>query len=245
MQEKVIEALKSIGLSKTETIVYLDLVKNKPSLANEITRRTKVHKSNTYEALNGLIAKGFVEEVFKANKRFFSARDPRFLIDYLYQKEMEMKQIIPLITSSFNEDSYNEQEVSLSNGIVAARNSMLDLLKSDSEICSYSVPSGILEVLGEWFIDTFHKKRVERKIPLRMVFDENFEEGIKKLNKMPYTEAHHFGLPYSSSTFISLCKDIVLTIVLSNPIYVLKVKNKEIAKSYKDYFEIIWKNSKK
>ncbi|MFH1248587.1 MAG: helix-turn-helix domain-containing protein [archaeon] len=245
MQEKVIGALKSIGFSKNETIVYLDLVRNKPSLANEITRRTKVYKSNTYEALKGLIAKGFVEEVFKENKRFFAAKNPQFLIDYLSQKEREMKQIIPIITTHFNEDSYNEQEVSLTNGILAARNSILDLLKSDSEICSYSVPSEFLDVLGDWFMDRFHKKRIERKIPLRMVFDENFEEGIKKLNKMPYTEAHHSGLSYSSSTFISICGDTVLTIVLSDPIYVLTVKNREIVKSYRDYFEIIWKNSKK
>lgn len=244
MEEKILETLESIGMNKNEAKVYLYLSTNKPSLARDITKGTKIHKANTYEALKGLSSKGFIEEILRENKRLFVALNPKVILDYINKKEKEIKQIISILPTLSHKDS-GEEELSLTKGIFSARNALLDLLKYQTEIYSYSIPSTTEEFFGTWFFEEFHKLRIKKKIPMRLIYDEELKDLFKKLNKLKHTQVLHSGFPTSTLSFITICNNTVLTIVLSNPVMVIKVTNKELANSYKDYFEVLWKNSKK
>tara|TARA_Y100000296_G_scaffold84834_1_gene119224 strand:+ start:10164 stop:10352 length:189 start_codon:yes stop_codon:yes gene_type:complete len=60
-ENKVIGVLESIGFSKNEISIYLDLIRIGKSFAGDISKRTEIHRSNTYDILEKLLEKGIVD----------------------------------------------------------------------------------------------------------------------------------------------------------------------------------------
>ena len=54
------EVLESLGLTKVEIKVYLDLVRNGNSFVGNISRRTHLNRTNLYDVLQSLKHKGFI-----------------------------------------------------------------------------------------------------------------------------------------------------------------------------------------
>jgi sugar-specific transcriptional regulator TrmB len=246
MEEKILTMLKSIGFSRNETIVYMDLITRNNSSARDISDRTKIHRANTYEALNRLMETGFISEIVKEdNKRLFQAEHPRKLKEFIKQKEQEIEELLPAMSSIIKEENIEKDSIVLSKGLFAARNTITDLLEKKTPIDIYGMPSNILDTLGEGFLNDFHKQRVKKRIPLRLIFNQNFHEYINKLNKFQYTEARFSDLLYASFALIFICEDVVLLTLVSKNISSIEIKNKEIADSYRGYFGVLWEHAKK
>ena len=64
--EDVLKAFESVGIPRTQTVVYLDLLKNKESSATEISKRTKMHRANVYDTLTKLKERNLVYLTNKA-----------------------------------------------------------------------------------------------------------------------------------------------------------------------------------
>jgi sugar-specific transcriptional regulator TrmB len=244
MEERITETLRSIGFGKNEVAVYLDLLSNNCTLAKDIVYRTKIHKANVYETLKKLISLGFVKEIIQENKRYFIGQEPKILLDYLDQKQKEIKELIPSIPISSRDIKDNEPEISMSNGVVAARNEIMGLLLENCEILVQSVPKNASDSLGLWFIQDFHKQRIKKKIPFRIIYDDYTPDIVDWLKKLKYTKIRFSELKQSTPVFLGICNDIILTLVLTNPITIIKIKNKDVAVSYRDHFEVNWKISK-
>jgi sugar-specific transcriptional regulator TrmB len=245
MEEKVVSFLRSIGLSRNETIVYLDLISRKESSAREISNRTKLHRANAYEALKGLIENGFVTVNLKGDKKFFEAEHPKKLKDYIKQKEQEIEDILPTLHSISQEVSDESENVSMTKGLFAARNNLNSMLDRKQPIEVYGIPSNILDTLGEGFLNDFHKNRARKRIPIRMIFNHDYKDYISKLNKLQYTEARHSGTLYNSFALVFICEDIVLLCVVSDSVSTIEIQNKDISDSYRSYFNILWEHAKK
>lgn len=245
MEEKLFNALVSIGLHKNEALVYLDLVKFGTSLPKDITKRTQIHRVNVYDALKKLQELGFIEEILGLKKRYFKPFPPKTISHYLRQIESEIEGSVESLQYS-GKNGADEDKISIMKGVPAARATLLELLDLNSEIISFGVPSNVRDIIGEGFYtEEFHKVRVKRKIPIRVIFCEAADRIVDQINKMGSSEARSSGMKCHSHTYISICGDELITIILSSPVNVIKIHNKEIAQVYKDYFEVLWKNSKR
>jgi hypothetical protein len=86
---------------------------------------------------------------------------------------------------------------------------------------------------------------VKKKIPMRHIFNKSAEERITMLNKMHYTEARYLPAAFESKISTDICGDRVVLIFWEHPISAVVIDNSSIAKTYKNYFEILWKHAKK
>lgn len=68
--------LTSLGLSKTETQVYLASFELGPTSVQEIAKRARISRTAAYEAIELLSKRGLVSSFLRGKKRFFSAEDP-------------------------------------------------------------------------------------------------------------------------------------------------------------------------
>ena len=96
--EEIILSLESIGLSKNEVIVYLDLLGVGKSSAGDISKRVDIHRSNVYDTVEKLIKKGIITQTFEENRKVFYPISPKKLLDYFKQKEYDLetnKEILP------------------------------------------------------------------------------------------------------------------------------------------------------
>ena len=95
-----IENLVKIGLTKTESKVYLNLLKKKSFTSSEISRLSGISRSNTYEILNSLVSKGLCIEILGRVKKY-SAANPKTAFNGFLQKfkqncqqEIEYKSVL-------------------------------------------------------------------------------------------------------------------------------------------------------
>ncbi len=237
------ELLEFIGLHKNERLIYLDLLKHGASTAVEISKRTHIHRPNTYDALRKLIEKGFISQTKTLMKNLFKAMDAEKIKNYLDQKRQEIEVIIPEIKNLSNKTAEKE-DIIIAKGPFATREALLDMLEIGEEIKVFGASKEALDTFGEGFLNDFHAKRMKKKVFMRHIYNVNVADRIKKLNKMKYTAARHLSKQYDSLVSTNICGDTVVLIIFSSPVSVMTIKRKEIADAYSRYFNILWSRAK-
>lgn len=240
--EEIIKTMESIGLNKSETMIYLDLVKSGKSSAIGISKRTKIHRPNVYDTLDKLIEKGIVTQNIEENRKVFYPIKPANLLNYLKQKEFDLKKIIPQIEGIHNKPA-EQRRIVMSEGIRSFRAMLNNLLELNQSILAYGIPKDASEIIGG-FINDFHKRRIEQKIEMKHIYNRDADKRMRALNKMEHTKARYLPSLYDSETTTLICGDKVLLIFWKDPVSTIVIENKSIAKTYQQYFDIIWEEAK-
>jgi hypothetical protein len=60
---------------------------------------------------------------------------------------------------------------------------------------------------------------------------------------MKFCEARHLGKKGDHLVTTIVCGNYVLTLIFSDPISVIEIRNKKIAESYHQHFENLWNNA--
>ncbi|HDK42607.1 MAG TPA: hypothetical protein ENG87_04455, partial [Candidatus Pacearchaeota archaeon] len=236
-KDDISEVLESIGLSKNEVIVYLDLIRVGKSSVIDISKRTGLYRSNTYDILEKLLKKGFVDQSIENEKKFFYPIDPNDLLDYIKHKEQELKEIIPEIEKIQNKPQ-EERKVTLSEGVNSVKNIIMNQLECQEPIYVYGSSKEPVQVLGEAFLNEFHKERTKKKIFLKRLHSIGSIKRARELNALEYTEARY--LPLSSLKIsINVCGRKVIIIVWDMPVSAIVIESSAIAESYRNNFELL------
>lgn len=243
MEAKVISILESIGLNKNEIKIYLDLISHDGSSALEISKRTKIHRSNTYDAIRKLIERGFIREIVDEKKRMFKAVEPEKILDYIKQQEQEVNAVMPFLKNLSCESNEGEG-VSIARGIFAVRESLNGLLELRQPIEVFGASKSAIDTLGTGFMKEFHAERVRKKVSMKHIYSIDTIDRIHQLKKVKLLDVKCFPNKYCSIVTTNICGDTVLLLVFSSPVTSITIKNKEIADSYRQYFEVLWKQAK-
>ncbi|MFA5259360.1 MAG: helix-turn-helix domain-containing protein [Candidatus Pacearchaeota archaeon] len=240
MEAKLIELLRSIGLSQNEIDVYLDLLKNHASTAYVVARRINQHRSGVYEAIRRLQQKGFIVEIQKENKKLYQTKEHTAIEEYLKQKQAELSEIAPYLKEVSNTEIPNGS-ISVSYGLTRLRASFSAIFDLKKEIFIWTLPKNVNEILGEWFLKEINETIIKKEIPAKIIYCEQFD-AIKKINKNPFTQARH--VDENTSMFTIVCSDIVILTVLADPITVIEMKNIDISEGFKSRFFTLWEKAR-
>ena len=243
MNENVERALRSIGLTKAEVEVYIDLLQHDPSTALDISKRTGHYRQSIYDSLWRLEEKGFIVINVLENKKLFNAREPEKINDYLKQRQQEVESLIPQLRDITNTIPQKEVII-LSHGLLSARNCFTKLLQQNKPAYIFCKSQMLIEQVGEGFLAEFHKERIKKKIPLHILFQTPNVERVHKLNTMPHTEARYLEQHRDSLVTNIITEDKVFIIILEKPVSVIEMNSKNIAQSYLDQFLFDWKHGK-
>ncbi|MEN9626165.1 MAG: hypothetical protein RL557_493 [archaeon] len=236
------EFLKEIGFGKNEAEVYTALVEiGDVASVLDLSKKTKIHRSNIYDALRRLVEEGFIFEINK-EKKMFKAREPRSLIHFVKRKEMELQDLIKDFESKKTFKKDNEL-VKFSKGIFALREAIESLLSSSEPVDVFGIPPQASDIIGPMLKD-FHKERIGRKIRMRHIYNASAIKRVKWLNSLNYTEARILPKKYDSNVTTNVQGDKVMIFVWGDQIEVIEIVNEEIAKTYQNYFNILWTKSK-
>lgn len=241
MEEKLIELLKSIGLTNNEIEVYLDLLKNSASTAYSIALRINQHRSSVYESIRKLQQLGFIVEIQEENRKLYQTKEYTAIEEYLKQKQAELKEITPYIKSISNTE-IPEGTISVSYGLTRLRATFSSIFDLKQEVLIWTLPKNVEEVLGEGFLKEINETIVKKEIPVKIVYSEYFD-SMKEISKNPFTDARYTD--EDSNIFTIVCSDIVFLIVLANPITIIEMKNVDISEGFKSRFHTFWEKSQK
>ena len=239
--EKILEEL---GLSKNEAKTYLCLLKTGACAAGEIAKKSKLHRSNVYDALERLQKKGLVGHITKEDTKIYQASNPNTLLTMLKEKEIELKTMLPNLILNY-ELSDKNLNTRIQEGRQAIRNMLNKLLEYKKTIYVYGIPKDAADQVGIGFMKEYHIKRDKEKINMLHIYNEDARSRIHYLNQLSYTEAKYLPPEYDSPVSTFICGDcVVLALITSNPTLVF-IENQALATAYMKYFDLFWKVAKK
>lgn len=231
--------LKELGLTESETKVYLALLKNGASLAGRISRLTGIHRRNVYDITERLIKKGIIGYILRNNRRYFEAVNPDKFLDILKEKENNLLENLSFLQEIYS-GSKEKQETNFYKGTEGLKTVFQDQLEDNKgkEILILGASQSAFEILPFYF-KWYDKDRVSRRIKVRMIASEK----LKK--KIPLSETRYLPQKYSNPLAINIYKDKVAIVLWKKSPIVIVIKEKEVADSYKKYFEAMWKGARR
>lgn len=239
--EEVKLILESIGLHKNEVSIYLDLIMAGRSSAMDISKRTKIHRPNVYDTLEKLIEKGMVTQNMRDNRKVFYPIEPKDLIHFLKQKEYDLQKIIPKI-ESLKSTPHELRKVTLAEGMPALRSNISHLLEFEKPIFILGMPKEEIDLFGGFIID-FHNQRIDKNLPLKIIYNGGFSKRVADLNKMSNTCARYLPSSYNSEITTFICGNKVILVLWKPPLSMILLECESVVKAYLQGFELIWESA--
>ena len=235
--------LLDLGFSRNESKIYFALLKNGLSNPTEISSATGIHRTNVYDCLGRLIEKGLVNYIYKEGKKYYQSSNPEKIRDILKEKEQKFYDLLPKLLK-FKQINQNKELAEIHRGMRSVRMILYNFLRKSEPILVYGIPKIALSLMED-FIIIYHKKRIKRKIIMKHIYDEDATKRISQLNRMNYTYARYLQKMKNSPVSTNICGEEIVFILWSETPYIIKIKNREIANSYKNYFNLLWGISRK
>jgi len=245
--------LEKLGLTRGEIKVYLALVKLGESTIGPIGKESKVSKSKIYDILDRLIEKGLTGYIIKQDARYFTANDPCMILEYIGKKEKELentkKEVEKALPSLLlQRNSLDKKRVAELyegfEGIKAVREELMLSFSAGDALLVLGAPKIANEKWEGWFLD-FHKRRIKRKVRMKIIYNSDAQEYGEVRSKMGLTEVKYLPNFLVSPNWIDIFPNAVLFVVILYTPIALVVRDKELAESFRGYFDIMWKNSKR
>ena len=230
------EKLQEAGLTGNEAKVYLELLRKGELSANQIAKNISMDRTLTYTVLNHLIAKGQVSYIIKRNKKKFSASNPENLLNPIKAKEMVTLDLIKEL-KNIKLEKPAETEINVYEGKEGIR-TFINIALKEKEFCAFGSTGRAYYALYE--MPAIAKKVKKSNAKVRIIGNKKYKGtepfSFKKM-KFKYLEVE------SEATTSIFGDCIAIHLIRGKPIIIL-IKNKDIAKSYKNYFEYLWKKAK-
>lgn len=245
-----LEILEKIGLTKGESRVYITLLNIGTSSVGDIIRDARVSRSKVYDVLARLIAKGIVSSIIEGKIKKFNAVPPKQLHEFIERQKLEIEDkeeklanLMPQLKAIAPKGITTRAEIlSGPRGIKAFFDMTLyeNPKKDELLVLGYSKQASLYY---HAYFRKHHKERIRRKIPARVIYD--YETWfLKKRGKRTYVEQRYLPKGRKTPAFLFIFGDTVGTIVFTKEQKLcFMIKNKTVATSYKDYFDMLWKQS--
>lgn len=229
-----IKILEEAGLTKNESLVYQALLELGPALAGQISRKTGMHRRTVYDITEMLIKKGLVGYILKNNRRLFQASSPSIFLDKLKEKENTLNTAMPEMMQFFQK-TREKEETNFYKGKQGLKAVFEDQLNS-KEILILGASSLAYETL-QFYFHWYDKTRKAKKIHSRIIAQD------RTIKNIPLSEIRYLPEKYSSPMAVNIYGDKVAIILWSQSPVAIVIKNQEIAKGYRNYFELMWKQA--
>lgn len=246
------EILTEIGLTKSEIAVYFALLELGSSTTGPIIKKAGIASGKAYIVLDKLVFKGLVTHVIKSGMKYYQAKDPERLLDYIREKELalkeretQLKEIIPKIKSKYEQDNYKiiAEVYEGVKGFKTLYELILKELKRGDCFNVLGVPREANEKFETYFLN-WNQRRIEKGIKMRIIYNRKSKEFGKLRENMRLTEVRYIKPELETPTWIVIFNDYVVTLNSHGSPVCFLIKNRESAESYMKYFEYIWKQSK-
>jgi len=248
MDQNTILALRRLGMTSNELKVYLVLVELGSTLAGEIVKKTELHRPNVYDALERLIEKGFVTFIIQANRKYFEAKPPVALLDYLEEKQEELEEEKKIIAKIIPELEIKRKlgkealEATIFKGKRGIKSMLEEVLRTKKDFLVYGAGGKFKRWMGSYYYN-FHKRRKQKKIPVQIIYHERMRKEHREQD-VPRPRQIRYNKGLDSPVTVYIFGDRVSITVWSEQPVATVIRSKEVSTSFRDHFRILWEKAK-
>jgi len=233
------EDLQKIGFASNESKIYLILLEFGPLQAGDISKKTQINRRTTYDTIERLIKKGYISYSIVTNKRIFKAVNPDLIIEKIKKMEKQAQEFLPQLKKLYKETK-EEHEANIYKGRKGIRSIFNEILKG-KEYVVFGSNEKFPEIMQHDF-SIFQKRKKELKIKSKTIMSISMKS--KPILKEAFTTYRFIPESYSLPTSTFIYKNKVAIIIWSDIPIGMVTENKDVANSFKQYFEALWKLSK-
>jgi sugar-specific transcriptional regulator TrmB len=234
------DVLKEIGLGKNEIKVYISLLQTPNLGVNDIASKSDVHRVNVYDSTKNLQKKGLITEINQGNKKIFRATEPKQLFSIIETKQEKLTTIMPQLNAFYEQ---TENQAQIFEGIDGIKHILNDMLETAQPINAFGIPKEMPEKLNS-FLTTFHRKRIEKNIPIKHIYNENAKKRINYLKKLKKSDAKYLPPEFNVPATTVIYGDKITFWIWSEEPFNILIKSEKMAEAYNKYFELLWKLAK-
>jgi sugar-specific transcriptional regulator TrmB len=235
--DSYIAELKDFGLSENESKIYLLLLKHISLNPSEISKKTGLHRSYLYDALERMLDKGLINEIIVEGKKHFKANNPNVLKEHLSMKLNRLNSILPDL-SKFYDELVEDPSVEVHKGNRIYKTLIKDVIANaveNSELYLIGVNEEFLLNIEPIYLKQYFKIIEQKNIKEKIIIPK----GHKKIegNNLFYKEIdpRHLG-----ESFIILYLNKVYIFLPTETFYLIVIKSKIFYESYLKMFNLLW-----
>ena len=234
--------LEDIGLSPTEIKIFLTILELGESKAGKIIEKSGLQSSSAYNAINSLINRGLVSYIKKSQVKYYKAADPEAILDYLDLKKREFLKILPELKEKQNKKQ--SEGVEFFKSFKGMKTIMLELLKDAKKgdvYRTFSVENPEeYEKAREKVFKATKQIIKDKEIKMKGLFHK---KNRYKPAKSSIMQKRYLNAPMPPNTII--INDKVAIISWHDEPSGILIHSKDIAQTYEEFFEHMWKKAKK
>ena len=232
--------LKDFGLTENEAEVYLILLRLGSASASDILAKTDIHRINLYDILERLQEKGLVSYVIMGKRKHYEATDPKKILEIEEERRNKVKGIISELESQ-RQLNKSPQEATIYKDKKGIKNIIAEITKSKTEVYLFASGWGFKEYFPDYF-EIWYSHLKLNKVKVKHLISSKFKgkKMVPESFKYRYLPSE-FVFPSTTVVY----EDKVLLIMWSKQLIAILIRGKEISDSYKKFFEILWKASKR
>ncbi len=243
-----LQALQNVGLTKSESKVYLALLELGSTTTGPVVDKSGVSSSKIYEILEKLAKKGLVTFVIKGKIKYFEAASPERIMNYLEKKEIaiqnekqEVQKILPrlLLKKQLAGHESDAKIYKGFKGVETAFYSALSLMEKGETYYAFGTPSRSTK--ANKLLLKFEKSRAEKGVKIKMLLNENarYDAQIASVKLLGEIKFMPIGIITPAAINIFGDRTLIFPETNEQPI-VIEINNKEVADSFKAQFNILW-----
>jgi sugar-specific transcriptional regulator TrmB len=248
--EDIIKKLKNFGFTLSESKVYIFLLQYQEAKASIISSKTNIPSSHIYDILEKLLEKGIISFKITNNIKIYRPVEPESLFSFFREKEKKIEEekkdlsefVSKLKTLEFKESKENDFKYFEGiNGVKSMFNEFVKDFEPNSEVLIASAPIAYNK-WNAFLMEYFQIPRIKKGVKQRLIIPESMKIHGKEREKLKLIEVRYTKTELE--TEFGVAGDKVYFLSQGEQPYALLIKDKNLAKTQKKIFDILWKKSK-
>lgn len=232
-------ALKELGLSEHESLIYLSLLKLGSSTASTIAKDTGIKRTTVYALLKNLAEKGFVTLYYRKNKQLYYAEKPQRVAEYYEKKVKSFEAFIPTL-ETLSKKQAQMTGIRFIETVPELKKFYGNIITEYKNKQYYAIgDAGAWENLAPEFFIQFRKDRAKANIHTQLLLT-NTSQNVSPEDTKLLREVKFLPKKYSFKSTIDIYKDKILIISpeLSSLAVVIEVP--AMTDIFRAMFEMLW-----
>lgn len=235
----LIDVLKNLGLNDKEAKVYLANLELGSAPVSDISKKAKINRVTTYDILEKLIHKGFINYMTKNKIKYFDAIKPDTIYKITKQKTDDFKKALPDLKRLHGETAH--PRIRYFEGLNGIKAIYQETLTAKTEILNYANSE---EIRTHWpeYDKEYVEKRAEKGIFLKGIApldeaglkvhseDKKYNRNIRLIPRNKYGFSNEINIYDNKVSIISFNEGLIGMIIESN----------EIADTQRVIFKMVW-----
>jgi sugar-specific transcriptional regulator TrmB len=232
-----------LGLSEKESLVYLALIELGEVGSSKIITQTGLHGQYVYNSLNNLEERGLIQHIIKRGRKKFIAKSPNILVNLITRQQLLAQETAKRLAELAVMPEEQKSETFVGNE---------SYLANEFGLLEQADISGQLLIIGgqgDHFAtemgdahNKYEKIRVQKKILVRYLGSQEQRQELAELKKSrKYFDYKILPGLFTGLVNTNIWPEAINFNIYGTPVTSFVVYNREIAKSNRQFFEVLWK----